>query len=502
MRIRQINLWIFIYYYYLKKEMEDNKIEQLRSKLEEYGQDHLISHIEFLNESEKKLQYLEKLETIDFKLINSLFKTFQNSQIGEQNQQTSRDITPIKSSYSKSDFSEQEFKEITNIGLNSISEGKIALLILAGGQGSRLGYEKPKGTYNLRMPSGKTLFQYLVERFISVQNLSKSLTNSNNKEYGNLLIMTSVENDKDTQNFFEEHNYFNYPKNKIIFFPQDTIPAINLEGKILNKNSLEIFENPNGNGGCFIALKKHKVIEKIKENGVQYLQVISIDNPLSKISDPFFVGLCIKNSIEISARTLPKRDASEPVGVFVNEGSKANLIDYGEFPKDLAKLTDENGQLVFRHSNILNYIVSVDFLERTIVNQEKYEKLITLFNFAKKKIESFDLKELKETKVDGIKFELFFHTIFIFAEKEMLLFEGERSEEFAPVKNPESFENDTPKTSRDYMSNLFKKWGKKVGIEFGNENEYFEISFLKSYDGENLEDLKNSRFELPQYISN
>jgi UDP-N-acetylglucosamine/UDP-N-acetylgalactosamine diphosphorylase len=287
-----------------------------------------------------------------------------------------------------------------------------------------------------------------------------------------------------------------------VFFPQDTIPAIDLEGKIITKSSSEIFENPNGNGGCFIAMKKHKIMEELVQREIEYIHVISVDNPLTKVLDPLFVGLNIKMNSEISAKFIAKRDANEPVGLFVNLNGKATMIDYGDFPKQLVKETNSNGKLRFNTSNILNYLISVKYLSEILGNETKYNQLIFQFNYARKKIDGYDIDNKKEGKVEGIKFELFFNSIFTFAETEMVLLEIDRNEEFAPIKNADPAPNDTPSTSRRIMSNLFKKWLGTTEIKESNDHSeiLLEISFLKSYTGENLSEFPDKLLKRSAYI--
>jgi UDP-N-acetylglucosamine/UDP-N-acetylgalactosamine diphosphorylase len=277
---------------------------------------------------------------------------------------------------------------------------------------------------------------------------------------------------------------------------------------VILKNGNTVFENPNGNGGCFITLKKQGILDELHKRGIEYIHVISVDNPLTQIFDPLFVGLNYKYNTEISAKFVSKRDPTEPVGIFLNINGKPSLIDYVTFPKKLAEERIENNKLKYRQSNILNYILSVKFLHNILNNSEKYSKLISQFNFAKKKIDSYDVEKAQENvKIDGVKFELFFHTIFAFCESEMLLLEVDRNDEFAPIKNADPAENDTPKTCRKIMTNLFLKWVKKAGgtIKYdSNDKEkdnLLEISFMKSYDGENLEnEIKGKEIDFPFYL--
>jgi len=475
--------------------MEDNV--QLQQLLSKYGQEHLLTALNKITDKKLRTSFSEKLNKIDFQLINKLYSNYQTQILNEKNE-TYENITEIKSTFNKNDISQEEEQTLSEIGYSAISRGKVALLILAGGQGSRLGYNKAKGMYNVGMPSNKSLFQYLVERFIAAQRYSLERSKETNSKQGTLFIMTSIENDEETREFFKSNKYFGMSSENVVFFPQDTIPAINIDGKIINKSLSEIFENPNGNGGCFIAMKKHQIVEELAQREIDYIHVISVDNPLTKVLDPVFVGLNIKKNSEISAKFIGKREAHEPVGVFVNLNGKATMIDYCIFPKQLTEERNSNGKLRFNTSNILNYFINVKYLSQILGNESKYNELIYQFNYARKKIDSFNVETEKEGKVEGIKFELFFNSIFTFAETEMVLLETDRNEEFAPIKNADPAPNDTPTTSRKIMSNLFKKWlGNK---EIKESENLLEISFIKSYSGENLSEFSSKSLTLPAYI--
>jgi len=385
-------------------------------------------------------------------------------------------------------------------------------LILAGGQGSRLGFDKAKGMYNINMPSNKSLFEYISNRFLSSQKNAKkilgknSTSTSNDKEFKpcTLMIMTSKENHKETEEFFKENNYFSIGEENVKLFPQDTLPAIDIEGNVIIKNKLEIFEAPNGNGGCFIALKTHGILNYLKEKEIEYLNVVSVDNPLTKVLDPFFVGLTYFKKEAMSAKAIPKTHPKEPVGVFVRLNKKPMMIDYADLNETLATLTEPNSdKLVYNASNMLHYLISVELLMKIL--DENYADLINDFHIAKKKIPSFNFKGKikndndkdnegeKFVNIPGVKFELFFNSLFLFAEN-LLLFSIDRSEEFAPIKNPDEANSDNPRIAREIMSRLFKNWLKKANVEFDDNGKSgpLEINFLDSFDGEDLSHLQKN----------
>jgi UDP-N-acetylglucosamine/UDP-N-acetylgalactosamine diphosphorylase len=480
---------------------KNNELNFLQSTLSKYNQEHLLDYLRFIKDEDKKHNYIKQLNGIDYELIKNLFETILSNENSESIKAKStyrdEDFSPIHSNFVKENFMESEYEHSFQLGLKKIYQGKVALLMLAGGQGSRLGLEKPKGMYNIKMPSNKSLFEYLCNRFLSVQNLAKSEIQNTNLEFkpSTLFIMTSVENHKDTVEFFQQNNYFNINPDDLIFFPQETIPAIDLNGKIINKDVDQIFLAPNGNGGCFISLKKNNIIEKCLEREIDFINVISVDNPLTITLDPLFVGLTYSQDYQMSAKTIKKNSPSESIGVFLNLKGKPTMMDYMDIPKHLTELKDDNGNFIYRGGNILNYLIGVNKLNEIILDDEKYKDLINEFHVGKKKIPGVILNEEKSEylhkTIDGAKFELFFNSIFKFADsKGLLLLEVNRNE-FAPVKNVENSNNDNPRTARMLMTKTFLEWYQRSGGVLNNVTEtdeefLLEISYLLSFNGENL----------------
>ena len=474
-------------------------MKKLKETLKHHNQEHLLEKIDSLSGTSLS-DYLSQIHTIDFKLSHQLYQSFLKKDDKSKELFKESDITDIKSYYKKDKLTSDQLHEFEKIGLDEIKNNRIALLILAGGQGSRLGFEKPKGMYNIKMPSGKSIFQYITERLLSIQNISrKDSSNLTSKESAVLLIMTSEENHKDTLTYFEQNNYFGYNKNDIIFFAQDTIPALDCEGKVIRKSINEIFKNPNGNGGCLIALKTNNILQMLQERKVKYIQVISVDNPLSKPLDPVYIGLTSCKNVQMAAKTINKREPNEPIGVFLKIKGVPYMIDYGDMPKSICEERDNNGNLKYDASNILNYLISVDLLSNILQNEEKYLTLIHDFHHAKKSIESYDSNDGQIKKISGIKFELFINSVFQYCETDFLLFGVDRNEEFAPVKNhPDTSKVDNPNTARELMTKLFKKWLERAGatVQLHGDHSMLEISFLKSYDGENFDEFKGKNVEV------
>lgn len=472
-----------------KKSLNINIPTTLMGKLENYSQNHLIDRIKAIANEKERNEFISFLEKIDYELMSQLFKLYQTK--SKVKLYEAKDLSPITSMYSKHSFKESELEEIMSKGYEYISTGKVGLLILAGGLGTRLGFDKSKGMFNLLMPSNKSLFEYVSNRFLSVQNLAKKKTG--NSKPCPLFIMTSEQNHNEIISFFKENNYFLLDPDNIFFFPQNEICGLTLDGKIISTEAGKLFRGPDGNGGCFTAMKKHGIINECIKRGVEYLNVISIDNPLTKTLDPLFIGVNIlkgKGEDQMSAKVIKRTDPFEKMGNFLNYKKRPMMIDYMELPEENKTLKNDKEELVYCASNVLDYMISVSFLKKVLMDESKFNKLINEFHPLKKKFEiteNINGNVVKKT-IDGVKFEIFYNSIFEFAEEGgLLLLEVERDQEYAPIKNHDNEPTMNPTITRKKLSNFYKQWYIKSGGQLHlNEDVLMEISFLISYDGEDL----------------
>ena len=478
--------------------MENEIPKEIIESIKKNNQEHLLDYYTKLKSKEEKDDFIKQLSTNDFNLMTTLYSMYKKEQKDEKYE--SKDIEPIQSQYALSNL--DNIDELIKKGHEEIYQGKVGLLILSGGLGTRLGFEHPKGKYNINMPSKKTLFEYLVNRFLSSQMNTKSILKDSKLEYKDctLFIMTNVKTNTEIETFFKENNYFHLKKENIIFFPQTEVCALDLNGKVILTSPSKLYQAPDGNGGCFTAMKNNKIIDICIERKIDFINVVSIDNPLYKVLDPLFIGLTIlkgKSGInQMSAKFTKKINPEQKTGNFLIYKNKPMMLDYMEMPNDLKYKKKDNGDLVYNASNILDYLISVNFLKNVLLDEEKMKILIGEFHILKKKFDAcYFNKEKNEFEIkkntDGLKFEIFFNSIFEFAEKEgLLLFETEEKNEFSPVKNHDGEKSNTPSLTRIKMSNVFKKWFKENGGEILNDDEkkILEISFLNCYDGKNLFD--------------
>ena len=478
--------------------------KEIIEKINKYNQTHLLEALNQCKTPEEKQNLISQIKTIDFELMSNLYEQSKNPKA--EAIYTESSISKIECQYSRESIKSEE-DNLTKIGMEYIAQGKIGALILSGGLGSRLGFNHPKGEYNIKMPSNKSLFNYLVNRFLGCQ-LSCQERLKEEKDKGKLVfkdcplfIMTSTQNDAEVKEFFEQNKNFGIKKENIFFFPQGEICALDNEGKILLEHPNKVFKAPDGNGGCLLALKKHGIIDECIKRGIEYINIMAIDNPLYKLMDPLFVGTTISKGKcgkeQMGAKYIKKVDPEQKVGYFLLHNGKPMMLDYMEMPDKLKYEKISNGDLKYNAANILDYLISVQFLKKAMYEPDNIKQLLNSFHHIKKKMNYYiydkDKKIFEEKKnCEFNKFEMFLNSIFEFSNKDGLLtLEIEEKDEFSPVKNDESKSSCTAATARVQMSELGKKWYKESGGKILNDDEkkYLEISFLLSYDGKNMKNL-------------
>ncbi|KAL9979693.1 hypothetical protein ACROYT_G017393 [Oculina patagonica] len=469
-------------------------IEKLRRDLKDNNQEHLLQHWDKLNEEERS-KFFKDLRNIDFAKVNRSFERTMNE--AKINEKKDEKLQPVPPDHVGSVIGAENQAKVDNWrekGLQVISEGKVAVLLLAGGQGTRLGVSYPKGMYDVGLPSGKTLYQLQAERILKVQELAYKHTG--NKSTIAWYIMTSEHTVESTQKYFQEHNYFGLQKNDIIFFEQHTIPCLTLEGKIILDQPGKVARAPGGNGGLYEALGdgNHVSVSTMKKRGIEYVHVYCVDNILVKMADPVFIGFCIDKSAECGAKVVEKKRPEERVGIVVKCDGKYQVAEYSEISEEVQQKRDPDGKLTFREANIANHFFTMDFLEKIVKELEPSLK----YHIAKKKIpyvdESGNRHNPKEP--NGIKLEKFIFDVFEFTEKFAVL-EVSRREEFSALKNGKGSASDSPETAQRDLLNLHYNYVIKAGGKFVDTTEgspvVCEISPLLSYAGEGLEDVVKDR---------
>lgn len=473
--------------------MMDNE-QRVRQKYQEAGQEQVLDHFDQLSETEK-LTLLEALQGIEVERLASLLESAQNVPTPD-----STTIQPFQGAVASLSSSDPVVvKEWRTTGMKAIQEGRVAALVLAGGQGTRLGFAGPKGMFDIGLPSHRTLFQLMTER---IRKLSLLATNNTSTKNIPFYIMTSPLNHKDTVAYFEQNNYFGLGSDTISFFQQGMLPCLTTEGKIILECAGTVAMAPDGNGGIYPSMQSSGVLDTMTARGIEYLHVFSIDNALVKPVDPIFIGYCISVNADCGNKVVWKAHPHEKVGVVASRGTSGQpcIVEYSEITTEMAEQCNKDtGRLVYGAANICNHFYTLQFIRDSIL-----PNMGSLYHVATKKIPYYDTTTkttITPTTNNGIKLETFIFDVFPLSER-MAILDVERSEEFAPVKNESGSATDSPDTARTMLSQLAQKWMMHAGATLVGQHEdasaVCEISPMTSYAGEGLEKIaKGQEIQCP-----
>lgn len=326
-------------------------------------------------------------------------------------------------------------EEFGEIGLKAVREGKVGAVLLAGGQGTRLGLDRPKGTLNIGVDRELYLFEQLLRNLMDVTDEAGA--------YVPLYIMTSNINNQDTKAFFEEHSYFGYPREYVKFFVQEMEPACDFEGRVYMESQTEVAMSPNGNGGWFGSMVNAGLLADIKERGIEWINVFAVDNCLQRIADPLFIGATIAYGRESGAKVVRKAAPDEKVGVLCTEDGRPSIAEYYEMTEEMATARKENGDLLYGFGVILNYV----FAEKKL---EEIADARMPIHVVEKKIPYMDAEgnEVKPDAPNGYKFETLVLDM-VHMMEDCVPYEVVREREFAPIKNLHGI--DSLDSARDLM---------------------------------------------------
>ena len=395
------------------------------SILKENNHTEIINILNQANEEEKQ-KLIEQIFSIDFRQLNELFEMANKTpEILEKKIENLKYVDKAK-------LSDSDKCKYNELGENIIKTNQYAVVTMAGGQGTRLGHNGPKGTFKLNVePEPKYLFQILAENLISA-----------NKKYGVSIpwyIMTSTENNCSTVNFFEEHNYFGYNKDDITFFMQGNLPLLFTNGKLVIDKDYSIKIASDGNGCIYKSMKKDGILSDMEKRGVKWIFIGSVDNALVNMVDPVFVGLTINDNNQIASKSVAKKDPSEKVGVFCKVNEAPSIIEYSELPKELAEKRDGNGELLYGEANIICHLYTIDALKKIADKTLDYHVANKKTNYM-----NDEGKFIEVTEPNAYKFESFVFDGFKYFN-DISILRVKREENFAPVKNKDG--NDSPETA-------------------------------------------------------
>ena len=441
--------------------MTERKIIEL---LKKFDQQHVLDHSVHLT-PEKRNEFLGELKNLDLALVFRLHNKFSTEFSSPSLYDIGRaPIIPIPETPGE----KARREEARTLGESLILQNRVAVLIVAGGQGSRLGFEGPKGKLPISPIKKKSLFQLLAE--------SLKASSSRYQASIPLLIMTNRENAEETQRFFAANQFFGLERDRVYFFDQGMLPTITPEGKLILKGETQLLVNPDGHGGSLKALYESGLLQHLIEKGYSELSYCQVDNPLAKIVDPVFIGYHKMESAEISTKVVRRRNLEEKVGIYGMLNGKPAIIEYSDFrPEDYCAL-DRQGKIRHWAGNTAVHMISLPFIQRLNVNG-----FALPYHRAVKEVEGLGPGGQK-LKMSGWKFETFVFDSIPLARKTCCM-EVIREEEFSPVKNQKG--NDSPETVRSAMVDLHRGWLKEAGVEIAPEARV-EISPLYALDKEEL----------------
>lgn len=409
----------------------DTNFNKAKKILEKNNQMHVIPFLK----NGKNDAIINQILNIDFKELNNLYKKTKENNIVKKDE-----LSPITALNPKK-LSKKELEELEKIGQDIVKNNKFAVSTMAGGQGTRLGHDRAKGTYKINLnEEDKYLFELIVD------DLKRA-----NIRYNVVIpwyIMTSKENNKDTVDFLEEKKYFGYPKDFVYIFKQEELPLIDTEGKLLIDKKECIKEASNGNGGIFNSMLKNNVIADMEKRGIEWVFIGSVDNILLKNVDTLLIGLTCKKGTKIGTRTVLKRSPNEKVGVLCKQDNKIEVIEYTELPENISNLKDEDGDLLYGESHIMCNLFNLEAIKKCSTKALEY-------HVAVKKSEFLDESKnlIKPKEPNAYKFEQFIFDSFKLFD-DIAILRGIREEDFAPIKNKEG--EDSPQTAKKLYESYWK----------------------------------------------
>ncbi len=450
--------------------------DALLETLRKYQQEHLLEFRDRLDEAACQ-NLLRSLEQIDFPEVARLIGTVLKKPKSKNSSTTTGAITPLRQVVRLPETEDQQkaLQQAKRQGQEILDAGKVGAILVAGGQGSRLGFPHPKGMYPIGPVTDRSLFQIFFEQLVS-------LSNRHNVAIP-YFIMTSDATHEETEQFLREHNWFGYPEEDVLLFRQGKLPAIDAQtGKILLAGQGEICMSPDGHGGLLQALKKSGLLDQMRQRDIEYLFYHQVDNPSVRLCDPVMLGFHAQHESELSTKVVAKRSPEERVGIVAEVDGVQQIIEYSDLDPELAKQRDEQGRLLYWAGNIAVHVFNRTLLEKLTLDQEGLP-----VHIAHKKVDCIDRngEPVTPDEPNAFKFERFIFDA-IPQAKNPLVLEVDRAAEFNPVKNRTG--DDSPETARAALNSQAKSWLEKAGWEV-NPEAIVEISPLVALDAEDLAEM-------------
>ena len=438
--------------------------EELLARLREHRQEHLLAHWDNLEDPERE-HLLGELEEVDFAKVLALYGR-RKERVGALAAHNLRPLDFLK----LADQSASQISRWERTAAGEFRSGRVAALLVAGGQGTRLGHNGPKGSFPFAIPSGRTLFELQALRLLNLgRRFGKPVP---------WLVMTSPINDADTRAFFAEHGFFGLDPEDVFFFSQGQLPAVGEDGRLLLEAPDQLALVPDGNGGVFAALARSGGLDWLKARGVRSVFLYSVDNAIVRVCDPALVGFHVESGKAVTCPVVRKAGPNERVGIFVDTDEGSCVAEYSDIPEEMRNATDERGHLLYDGANLAIHVLDVGVLQDAAEQALPYHSAFKRVPWCRE-----DGTIVLPEKENAWKFEQFMFDVFPRFGK-MAALEVERSDWFSPIKN--SSGNDSPATAIRMMLDLHSRWLVEAGVLAPDDPRKFEISPLWSYAGENL----------------
>ena len=448
--------------------MNDPDFPEIQALLKRYNQDHLLQFVAQLTDAQSRA-LLSQIHGIDFSLLN----TSAEPNTCDSVSRAERAAAPQSVIHQPNSAEDHQIRGAAEeIGCQLLRDGKVAVITVAGGQGSRLGFDHPKGLYPIGPKSERTLFQVFAEQILA------------RRQHHNAAIpwylMTSAATHDETVAFFEQKKFFGVGSDTVAFFQQASLPAIDAEtGKILMDSPGSLCLSPDGHGGMVAALYASGCLGRLADAGVEHVFYHQVDNPTVILCDPVLIGLHHQQASQLTTNVVCRTDPAERMGVLVDIDGHTEIIEYSELSPEQSAARDENGQWIFWAGNTAIHVFRRDFLKYLTDGEIRLP-----LHQARKKLACIDVNgtTVHPQKRDAIKFERFIFDALPLAQRSLIV-EGDRQREFNPVKNPDG--NDSPQTSRDALSRIGREWLRAAG-ETVDDEAVVEISPLVALTSEQL----------------
>ncbi len=457
-------------------KVQDERDQILVAKIYEAGQEHVFDFWDELSRDERR-GLLDQLERLDLQLLARLDRLRTGTtRIKAKGKESTLEPPPVIE-LPRTDAERTRRAEAEAEGRRALEQGKVACFVAAGGQGTRLGWEHPKGTFPVSPVMGKPLFQLFSEQIIALGRRAKK----------DLLwiVMTSAPNRRETEEFFKTHNYFGLAAPMVRFCQQGDLPAVDLRGKLILESKHSLALSPDGHGGALRALRLSGLLDELGERGIEQLFYFQVDNPLCRIADPVFVGFHRLEGAEMSTKWVKKVDPAEKVGLLARRDGKLTVVEYSEIDDEHRLQKEPSGDLRFRCGNTAIHVFSRTFLERVAAPAFQLS-----YHLAKKAVPFVDRsgQTKKPEAPNAIKYETFIFDVLPEASKHVAL-ECARDEEFEPLKNAKG--EYSPDTVRRAQSRLHARWLETAGVSIprdstGEPQGLFEVSPLTALGPEDL----------------